>query len=98
MDLTNEFAKIDAYVFKYNQKAQELYGGERGVDDNSHVGVMAQELAENPITENAVIEDENGYLELDTNKLVMALTAVVSDLCKKIGELEFDVKMLKGEA
>lgn len=95
VDLTEEMSKIDSYLFKYKDKIQNEYNGEHGVDDETHVGVMAQELAENPITAGAVQEGEEGYLEVDPGKLCMALTAVTSDMAKKIGELEFELKMLK---
>lgn len=96
IDLTAEMSKIDSYLFKYKDKIQDEYNGEHGVDDEPHVGIMAQELAENPITAGAIQEGEDGYLEVDTGKLCMALTAVTSDMAKKIGELEFEIKMLKG--
>lgn len=95
VDLTAEMSKIDSYLFKYKDKIQEEYNGEHGVDGEPHVGVMAQELAENPITAGAVQEGEDGYLEVDPGKLCMALTAVTSDMAKKLGELEFEIKMLK---
>lgn len=95
-DITKEMAKIDAYLFKYKPKIQNDFTGEKGVDDKAHVGVMAQELASNPVTEGAVEEGEEGYLEVDPGKLCMALTAVTSDMAKKMGELEYELKMLKG--
>lgn len=82
------FAKINAYIFKYKPEAQEMYGDAKGVDDKAHVGVMAQELAENPVTSAAVEEDENGYLEIDTNKLCTALAAVCADLSRRVLALE----------
>lgn len=96
-DITKEMSKIDAYLFKYKPHIQEEYQGVKGVDDKAHVGVMAQELAENPVTASAVEEDENGYLNVDAAKLCMALTAVTSDMAKKLGEMEFELKMLKGD-
>ena len=95
-DITKEMAKIDAYLFKYKPKIQNDFTGEKGVDDKAHVGVMAQELAQNPVTASAVEEGEEGYLEVDPGKLCMALTAVTSDMAKKMGELEYELKMLKG--
>ena len=85
------FSRINSYLFKYKPEAQELYGGANGVDDKEHVGVMAQELAENPVTAAAVEEDENGFLEIDTGKLCTALAAVVADLSKRVLELESKV-------
>ena len=88
------FSDIDGYLYKYNQMAQGLYGKEKGVDNQEHVGVMAQELAENPVTKSAVLEDENGFLEVDTKELVMTLTAVVADLSKRVEDLEDNQRYL----
>ena len=66
------------------------------LDDKEHIGVMAQELAENPVTSATVEPNENGILEVDAEKLCLTLAAVVSELCKKVGELEFEIKMIKG--
>lgn len=96
MGLVDEMAKIDAYLYNYTQKAQSMYGENKGVDDKEHVGVLAQELAENPVTSATVEPDENGMLEVDAEKLCLTLAAVVSELCKKVGELEFEIKMIKG--
>ena len=95
-DITKEMDKIDSFIFKYKKPVVEEMKGEKGVDDKAHVGVMAQELAENPVTASTVEEDENGYLNVDTGKLCMALTAVTSDMAKKLGEIEYELKMLKG--
>ena len=96
MGLVDEMAKIDAYLYNYTQKARNMYGENKGVDDKEHVGVLAQELAENPVTSATVEPDENGILEVDAEKLCLTLAAVVSELCKKVGELEFEIKMIKG--
>lgn len=95
-DITKEMAKIDSFIYKYKPKIQEEMNGEKGVDNKTHVGVMAQELAANPVTASAVEENEDGYLEVDPSKLVMALTAVTSDMAKKLGEIEYELKMMKG--
>lgn len=95
-DLIKEFAKIDAYRFKYTPEAQEMYGEERGVDNKDNVGVMAQELEENPVTSSVVSEDENGYKMLDTRKLAAADTAVLSDVCKRLLAIEEKLGM-RGE-
>lgn len=95
-NISDVFSKIDAYLFKYNDKAQKLYSGSPEVDDKAHVGIMAQELAQNPITENAVDKDENGYLEVNTEQLIMALTAVVADISKQLIEIKDEIENLKG--
>lgn len=83
------FSDIDAYVYKYNDKAQGLYkGGDRGVDKNPHFGPMAQDLAKNPVTSGTVHEDENGFLNVDTRQLTLTNTAMISQLARKVQELE----------
>jgi hypothetical protein len=82
------FSDIDAYVYKYNQKAQDTYAGEKGVDDSTHFGPIAQDLAKNPVTSGAVHRDESGYLTVDTRQLALTNTAMISQLARKIEELE----------
>lgn len=80
------FANINAIKFTYNDKAQEIPGGEeKGIDNDPHYGVKAQELAENPLTESAVSKDPiSEYLQVDTKELTMANTAIISEICKRI--------------
>ena len=87
-DVVSNFAKINAYEFKYKPKALKLYKGTNGVDEGTNVGVMAQELEKNPVTENVVTENENGHKVLDTNKLTAANSAVLSDVCKRLINIE----------
>lgn len=82
------FSKIDAYVYKYNNKAQNLYGGQKGVDKETHFGPIAQDLAKNPVTNGTVHKDENGYLNVDTRQLSLTNTAMISQLARKVQELE----------
>ena len=89
-DLISLFSKIHAYDFNYNDKAKELYkNGENNVDDDNHVGVMAQELEVNPATQATVSTDPNtGYKQVNTSELVMVNSAVISELCRRIEALE----------
>ena len=87
-DIIDLFSKINAYDFAYTDKAKDLYLGNKGVDNDEHVGVMAQELQQNPITDSTVAKDENGYLSIDTKELTMADTAVLSDVCKRLLQVE----------
>lgn len=83
------FSKIDAYIYNYNDKAKSLYPeGDRGVDDSQHFGPMAQDLAKNPVTSGTVHQDENGYLMVDTRQLTLTNTAMISQLARKVQELE----------
>jgi hypothetical protein len=80
------FADINAIKFTYNDKAHEIPGSEeKGVDNDPHYGVKAQELAENPLTQTAVSKDPiSEYLQVDTKELTMANTAIISEICKRI--------------
>lgn len=80
------FAKINAIEFTYNDKAHELPEGEKkGVDNDPHYGVKAQDLAENPLTASAVSRDPiSDYLQIDTKELTAANTAIISEICKRI--------------
>lgn len=87
-DIVKLFSNINSYEFKYTPKALRLYNGTKGVDEGTNIGVMAQELEENPVTENTVIDDENGYKNIETNKLAAADTAVLADVCKRLIAIE----------
>ena len=80
------FAKINAIKFTYNDKAKEIPDGkEKGIDDDPHYGVKAQEIAENPLTASAVKRDPiSDYLTIDIKELTTANTAIISEICKRI--------------
>ncbi len=85
-DLLKAFADIDSYLFKYKKRFSE--DPKYNADDNLHIGVMAQELKENPLTESAIVENDEGFLMVDTRQLTMTLCAIVANLSKKIIEIE----------
>lgn len=87
-DIVAAFSKLNAYEFKYTPKALDLYEGTKGVDEGTNIGVMAQELEANPVTQNTVIEDENGYKNIEVGKLAAADTAVLADVCKRLLAIE----------
>ena len=83
----NAMSNIDSYIFRYKPEAQKLYKGRSGVDNDVHVGVMAQDLEKNPVTASTVSTDPvTGYKQIDTGELTLANTAVISDLAKEIKE------------
>lgn len=86
--IIDNFAKISAISFEYNDEAKSKYGQEKAVDDNQHIGVIAQELEENPITEGAVKTNENGDLEVDTRHLTFVDTAAIGELSRRVLALE----------
>ena len=83
-DIVKLFSQLNAYEFKYTPEALKLYNGTKGVDEGTNYGVMAQELEKNPITENTVVEDENGYKNIQTDKLAAtdASTGLTDGLCR----------------
>lgn len=93
--IIDNFAKISAISFEYNDEAKSKYGEEKAVDDNQHIGVIAQELETNPITDGAVKTNENGDLEVDTRHLTFADTAAIGELSRRVLALEEAVKELK---
>lgn len=97
-DIVKAFSKINAYEFKYTPEALRLYDGTKGVDEGTNIGVMAQELEKNPVTENVVSEDpETGYKQLDISKLAAADAAVLSDVCKRLLAIEEKLGIKYGE-
>lgn len=88
-DIVKLFSQINAYEFTYKPEAKELFGKEQGVDDGVNVGVMAQELEKNPVTQNIVSEDEDtGYKQIEVGKLAATNAAVLSDVCKRLLAIE----------
>lgn len=96
-DIVKLFSQLNAYEFKYTPEALKLYNGTKGVDKGTNYGVMAQELEKNPITENTVVEDENGYKNIEVGKLAAADTAVLADVCKRLLTIEQKLGMREGE-
>lgn len=94
IDILDDYSKIEAYAYRYNNKAHQLYGNEKAVDDELHVGPMAQELASTKSTKAAVDKNADGYEEVDIRKLTLSNTAAISELVRKVESLE---KMLGGK-
>lgn len=88
-DIIKTFAKIDAIKFDYTDEAKEMFpDGQQNVDSDVHVGVKAQDLAENPVTSAVVEKDGNDILHVNTEELTMANSAVLSEICKRIEVIE----------
>ena len=94
-DIIKIFSKINAIEFKYNDEAHNIPDGEEhGVDNDLHLGIKAQDLEKNPLTESAVSEDEHGHKIVDTKELTMTNSAVISEICKRLEAIEkiLDIK------
>ena len=94
--LIEDFSKIASIDFTYSEEAQNKYKGEYGVDDQEHIGVIAQELETNPATKGIVKENENGDKVIDTKQLTMADTAVLAELSRRVLALEEAIKNING--
>lgn len=86
-DLVEAMARLNAYDFTYTPEAQAMNDPTCSIDDDEHIGMLAQELKANPITESTV-KQIGDYLAVDTKELTMVNTAVLTSICKKLQELE----------
>ncbi len=86
-DLVEAMARLNAYDFTYTPEAQAMNDPTCSIDDDEHIGILAQELKANPITESTV-KQIGDYLAVDTKELTMVNTAVLTSICKKLQELE----------
>lgn len=94
--IIDNFSRISAIDFKYNGEAQKKYCGSCGVDNKEHVGVIAQELEENPATKGTVETNEEGNKVVNTAQLTMADTAAIAELSRRVLALEEAVKNING--
>lgn len=92
--IIENFAKLSAIDFQYTPEAQAEYTNELNVDDKEHIGVIAQELENNEVTEGAVEHNENGDLTVNADQLTMADTAAIAELSRRVLALEQAVKEL----
>lgn len=88
IDILEDYGKLSAYAYKYNNTAHQLYGNEKAVDNKVHVGPMAQELEKTPSTSASVSTNADGYKEVDTRKLSLTNAAAIAELVKRVDELE----------
>lgn len=93
-DLLSSISDLNEYVYKYKKSAQENPAlKDKHVDDEIHVGPVAQELKENPITEGTVKEDPlSGFLTVDTAQLSLVEMSILSAMAKRILRLEEIIK------
>ena len=89
-DLLDAIADIDAYRFKYKEGADKI--DPNATPDKEHIGCMAQELAANPATKDVVEQDPSGYLTVNIKDLTMETFATVTELAKRVKELEAKLK------
>lgn len=87
-EIIKAFSKIDAADFTYKPDIQEKYADNPNMDNKEHIGVIAQQLEENPITAGTVERNENGDLEVKTGALTTENTAAIAELSRRILALE----------
>lgn len=75
---------IVPYLYEYKPEAQEKYG----VDDDKHIGPMAQDMLKNPVTAKNVKETEDGTLMVDTKGQTLTNLALIADLAKRLSDIE----------
>lgn len=95
-DLLSVIADLDEYVYKYKDEAKENPALEgKGADDGTFVGPMAQDLAENPVTQDCVHEDpESGFLTVDTKHLSLTEMSLITMLAKRVEAIEEILKSI----
>lgn len=84
MDVLSMFAdKIQNYTWTYKPD------NKLGLDPTvQHIGPMAQDLLKVPGLASCVVQDESGYLAVDTTQLSLATIGLLSDATKRIEILE----------
>lgn len=88
------FKKINSVDFTFTDEAKEKLGEEGGIDDDEHIGVLAQDLEKVPVLKNSVITDERGLKKIDTNEMTLANTAAISDVAKELDDIKSAIKSL----
>ena len=82
-----QYANLNSYLYKYKPEIVKKAKGKLGIDDKPHVGVMAQELEQNPVTAGTV-HDNNGVKTVDTRQLTLANTATLADIAREVEKLK----------
>ena len=77
---------LDNYFYTYKDPEYP------GADDKAHIGTTAQQLEACPVTADAVSEDPNGIKHVDGGRLALDAIALISDMSKRISELEGGTK------
>lgn len=87
-DILEAFRNIRSCEFKYTPEAQAEAETEilPGVDEDTHMGAIAQDIKQE--FPEAVIENDNGHLLVDTKEMTMANTAAIAELAREIKELK----------
>lgn len=90
------FESLDAIMYKYNNKAQNIDDQTGSIDQDLHTGIRAQDLEKTPAFQSAVQTEPNGYKSVDTREMTLANTAGLSEVVKKLQEVIDQVNALEG--
>ena len=80
--ILDAYKKLDAIIYKYNELGQEITN-----DDKIHAGIKAQDMEDSILNSN-VVENEDGIKEVDIKSLALSNAAAISELVKKVEEIE----------
>lgn len=72
-------SKLETILFKYKP--------EMGLDNEEHVGLVAQSCKKSPLFEDCVTENEDGILQLDKAKLMKKIPMLISNIEERINVL-----------
>ena len=82
---------IRNYAYQYNDKAKDI---DPSIDTSTeHIGPMAQDVKK--VIPSAVIQDESGYLKVDTARLALANAGAIGDLARENREMKQEINELK---
>lgn len=96
--VSKAFEDVPAYSFRHKPEFAAETNAKFGLPPNSEYGnrlqygVMAPDLAKNPVTQSSVIKDPQGHERVDTSRLTMTNTAGLADLGRRVSELEGGTK------
>lgn len=79
---------IGSYLWQYKPEFSDEYG----VDDNEHIGILAQELLKVPGLDSAVVRDSNGIYKVKTDYVALATLGLVAALTRKVAALEEEIE------
>lgn len=85
--ILDAYKKLDAIIYKYNELGKQLTN-----DDKIHAGIKAQDMEDTVLESNVVENEDNGIKEVDIKSLALSNAAAISELAKKVEEIENKLK------
>ncbi len=81
-------ASLPAFSYQYDKQHQDPMAQARADGRDDYVGPMAQDMLKNKVTSPSVLKGPDGLLRVDTGRLTLGNTAAISDLARKVKEIE----------